>query len=731
MFARLGNGFKKFVGIKNGADDLSGLKVAIQAFEKGDTSGSKWEVVIIEAGTSKTDDHFPTKTLEAAIPLFEGSQAFALSKGQHVESSMDKPVGDIVGWYDNVRLEGSKLVATLNLIESADWLKVMLSDLNEKGKLGLLGISIDIEGIAENKQIDGKEVRYWSQFAKINGGGDIVWDPAAGGAITKALQANGNENENTEETKMKDKLLELVKKLLPDLFKEIDPENITEDALLELLAKAKAAPAKEAEEGEGESAQESAAGEAEGAESGDGVAAKAEGEGETEAQQALKAQLDRLLQADARNRLKTALDESRLPELTQAKIKARFKGQDFKDSVLQQAITSEREYLGKLTQSGKVIDMGGTSISVEGEPERLQMSLHKMLGVTGDDVKKSDAPAFTSIRQAYVKLTADADVRGLAPRGTQKLKQIITSAGFGDMLGNTLYRRLTQDYAEQDYGERNIISVGSAPDFRTRENVRIGYFGDIATVDPEAADYQEITAMTDEKVTYGVTTRGNLLTVTRKTIINDDLRGVEKMVGRLGRAARRTFARFIWNFWINNSTYGVDALAWFVAGHTNLRTAALSTAEIEQHMILLANMTEMDSGETLGLNFSQGFSSLGLWLVVPSALFGLARQENERETIDANNTPNPVRHAFGANSERIIVNPLLTDANDWGIFRDARDIESIVVDFLGGQETPELFLADQPTVGQMFVADKLQYKIRHEYGGAIADYRGATKAVVA
>ena len=34
-------------------------------------------------------------------------------------------------------------------------------------------------------------------------------------------------------------------------------------------------------------------------------------------------------------------------------------------------------------------------------------------------------------------------------------------------------------------------------------------------------------------------------------------------------------------------------------------------------------------------------------------------------------------------------------------------------------------------VGSMFAADKLTYKIRHIYGGAVTDFRAFTKAVVA
>jgi hypothetical protein len=39
-------------------------------------------------------------------------------------------------------------------------------------------------------------------------------------------------------------------------------------------------------------------------------------------------------------------------------------------------------------------------------------------------------------------------------------------------------------------------------------------------------------------------------------------------------------------------------------------------------------------------------------------------------------------------------------------------------------------VADTPTSEQVFVADKIRHKVRHEYAGAPIDYVGAYKAVV-
>jgi hypothetical protein len=263
--------------------------------------------------------------------------------------------------------------------------------------------------------------------------------------------------------------------------------------------------------------------------------------------------------------------------------------------------------------------------------------------------------------------------------------------------------------------------------------VHLNYFADIATVDPEAADYAEIAAPGDDKVVYAVTQRGNILTISRKTIINDDLNAVARLVGRLGRSARRTLAKFIWAFWNTNAVFDVDTVAWFNAAHgantsaTVLSADAAGAAAVRAAMTALMNMAEPGSGEKLGIpDLSE------MWLDVPIALWSVGDALNRAPEFGAG-VRNLVAGMFGPNSERVNANPLLTDATDWGVHLapGTSGRESLRVDFLQGREEPEFFLADQPTVGQAFIADKIQYKVRHEYGGDLMDYRGAFKAIVA
>jgi hypothetical protein len=72
-----------------------------------------------------------------------------------------------------------------------------------------------------------------------------------------------------------------------------------------------------------------------------------------------------------------------------------------------------------------------------------------------------------------------------------------------------------------------------------------------------------------------------------------------------------------------------------------------------------------------------------------------------------------------------------TDPNDWVVTADKMDIPTVEIGFLDGDEEPTIFVQDNPTHGSMFTNDKMTWKIRHIYGGAVTDYRGAFKSVVA
>jgi len=138
----------------------------------------------------------------------------------------------------------------------------------------------------------------------------------------------------------------------------------------------------------------------------------------------------------------------------------------------------------------------------------------------------------------------------------------------------------------------------------------------------------------------------------------------------------------------------------------------------------------MRSQTAYGGNDTLGAANLPKYLLIPNELEELA---NKLATSNAYVNA-ATYYSTGAASEAATtpnihkgIEPIIvdswTDATDYFAVADPKNVDTIEVGFMGGREEPELFIADNPTVGAMFTADKITYKIRHWYGFAIADYR--------
>jgi hypothetical protein len=377
---------------------------------------------------------------------------------------------------------------------------------------------------------------------------------------------------------------------------------------------------------------------------------------------------------------------------------------------------------------------GGRIQVLGGEPDRLQAALDKLLGADVD-AKYSDVPAFTSLRGAYTQLTGDSEMRGIiTPKGMElgekfmnmmRLPAAYSTSSFSFVFGTSMYRRLIKEYKRVEYNEDALISFKrSAENFKLLEIIQVGYFGDVPDVNPETGDYQEITMPTDIEATYAVNQKGWILTITRRAMMNDDLKTVSQLVTKMGRAHRRTHAKGAWNKIINNATFKGDTTALFHSNHANLGATGLTAdatgvATLTARLKAMYAQTEQDSGEGLAL--------------VPKYLWCPRDIRETAETLNSPwpgaTTPNPHAGKFGQDHERIITNPLFTDANDWGLIADGNDVELLEAAYINGIREPEFFLADNPMAGQLFIADKIQYKSRHEYEFEIADYRGFDKSI--
>lgn len=76
-----------------------------------------------------------------------------------------------------------------------------------------------------------------------------------------------------------------------------------------------------------------------------------------------------------------------------------------------------------------------------------------------------------------------------------------------------------------------------------------------------------------------------------------------------------------------------------------------------------------------------------------------------------------------------IVSPQLSSATQWFFAADPAVVDTIEIGFVGGQVNPALFIQDMPLYGMNFTQDVVSYKVRHEYGGAVIDWRGLYRGI--
>lgn len=334
-------------------------------------------------------------------------------------------------------------------------------------------------------------------------------------------------------------------------------------------------------------------------------------------------------------------------------------------------------------------------------------------------------PAFKSLQAAYIELTGDSDL-SFAP-SRNRLQAAYDTTSFPVALGNTMHRRIVQDYRDtQDYGLSLIVGASSfrnAVDFRPLESFVVGYYSDLPSVNTDIDDYPDLGVVGEEAIEYALMEQGGTIKVTRKMLLNNDMNLINRILTRIGRGAKRGEARKAWSPLINNATYKGDNKAIFHVDHGNLGSAAYGLTSALAAKTAMAQQTEPSSGER--------FPNRPVTVSHPTELFGIVSNVNSYQpqavTVDNANS------MFGFfKPEGLFENSLMTDPSDWIMLANPNEVEIVEMAYLNGQREPQVYIASDPTSGgQMFLNGSIMYRVSHDYNAEVVDFRGAYKGVVA
>jgi hypothetical protein len=229
--------------------------------------------------------------------------------------------------------------------------------------------------------------------------------------------------------------------------------------------------------------------------------------------------------------------------------------------------------------------------------------------------------------------------------------------------------------------------------------------------------YNPLTSPTDEEVTYALSKKGGTEDITLEMIANDDLRAISKIPTKLGLAAAQTLYRFVWDILPTNAAVSYDATALFHTNHVNTAAGALSQTTLTARRAAMRQQTAYgDSSDVLSI--------VPQFLVVPSALEELAFQLCTSAVAIPSTPAGPSDAPNIHQGLKPIIVDYYTDANDFYLVADPGMCPTIEVGFYQGRQEPELFTQSDQSVGSMFNADVLTFKIRHIYSGAVLEHRG-------
>lgn len=429
--------------------------------------------------------------------------------------------------------------------------------------------------------------------------------------------------------------------------------------------------------------------------------------------------------------LERRLLECALPDAVKTRVRERYQGRVFEMSELEHDLASQRQMLADLSEAGMIRGHGyekpaiGSQIT---EAEKVQAAFDRMFDLEIDS-RFGPMRGFTSIREAYARVTGDAGVSGLGNATQLGLIRVdesapiariseadTTTATFSYLLGSSMNKRLLKDYQAWPAEWQKFCTITPIRDFKQQTRVRLGAFGSLPTVAEDTA-YTSV-SLTDTAATYVPSKRGNLVTVSREAIINDDLFAIKQIPTKLAVAAAYTLAEFVYGFLSSNPTI-FDGSALFTSGapHSNLGSSALSTAAMQTGVTAMREQTNM-AGKRIGLR--------PRYLVVPPELEWSAMVVTKSAGVpgSANNDINPMMGYVTP-----IVSPQLSSSTQWFMVADPAVIDTIEIGFVGGQVNPMLFVQDMPLLGLVFQNDAISFKIRHEFGGAVTDFRGIYRGI--
>ena len=298
-----------------------------------------------------------------------------------------------------------------------------------------------------------------------------------------------------------------------------------------------------------------------------------------------------------------------------------------------------------------------------------------------------------------------------------------TVSDFSSLMANVASKRLRQAYEENTGSYRAWARrAPNAPDFKSMSVVQLGAAPELLQTN-EAGEFKYGT-LRDGAESYSLITFGRIVSLSRQSIVNDDLRAFDRLSLGFGASAARLENRLVYAQLTSNPTMS-DTGALFNAtaittagGHANLATGAGSALQFSSLTSMRGAMRVQKGlqGEELSLVPS--------YLIVPAALEQTAYQLTSSQYVPAQQSNVNEFRAGGRTALEPIVEPILDadSATRWyGVARNSQ-VDTVEYCYLDGAEGVVI----ESETG--FEVDGVSFKARLDFATKVIDWRGLYRA---
>ncbi|EGT3628216.1 Clp protease ClpP [Morganella morganii] len=304
--------------------------------------------------------------------------------------------------------------------------------------------------------------------------------------------------------------------------------------------------------------------------------------------------------------------------------------------------------------------------------------------------------------------------RGIGCAGFNKMEMVglaftHSSSDFGNILLDVANKSVLMGWETAEETFERWTKKGQLGNFNIAKRIGLGDFNSLRQV-REGAEYKYVT-VGDHAQQIALATYGELFSITRQAIINDDMSMLTDIPMKMGFAAKGTIGDLVYAVLTKNPAMA-DGKTLFHNDHGNLGSGAPSVAALDANRML---MRKQKSGNR-PLNIRPEF------VLCPVALetsFNQIIKSSSVKGADVNSgIANPIQ-----NFAEVIAEPRLDDNSTVQWFLSAgQGRDTIEVAYLDGIDTP--YIEQQ----QGFTIDGVATKVRIDAGVAPLDYRGLVKS---